>query len=422
MSKYELSKKRYQSPRWSTELLDCGVPMSLDQYSRCGYNCIYCFSQYQKAISAKETYFSDEIQAIDLRKLKRIFLGEGTGQDAQFTEFTQKRMTLQWGGLADPFCTIEKSLGVGLEVLRFLKEIDYPITFSTKGTWWTKDSRYSELFEGQKNWNVKVSIITLDEEKRAFVEQRCPSSRHRLKAIERVAGWECGGATLRLRPFLIGVTNPTHKKLIQAAADHGATALSTEFFCAEIRSTMLRDRLIALSRMVGFDIMAFYQKYSCGTGYLRLNRNVKRDFVDEMESACREAGMRFFISDAHFKERSDGSCCCGVERKDGWKYSRGTFAEALQIAKRKGTVRWREICRHLQYAKKIPFRLAQGFNTRNSLYRAKFWDFTMYDWVRWTWNHPNMQNSPYHLFEGILVAEGVDEQENVVYKYNKERE
>ncbi len=422
MPKYTLARKHYGSPRWSTEILDCGVPMSFDQYNRCSYGCVYCFSQFQKAVSAKDTYFSDEIMAADIRKFKRIFKGMATGQDGQFHAFTQRKMTLQWGGLADPFCDLERRFGVGLKMLRFLKTLDYPITFSTKGTWWTKDPRYVELFKGQHNWNVKVSIITLDEKKRQVVERGCPSSQQRLRAIERIASWGCGGATLRLRPFFIGVTNPTHVDLIHSAADHGATALSTEFFCAEVRSELLKERLVSLSRLVGFDIMRFYQKYSCGVGYLRLNRNVKRQFVDEMEEACRTAGMRFYISDAHFKERSDGSCCCGIRSEDGWKYAKGSFAEALLLAKKRGVVRWRDIGRHLQYAKGIPFRLAQGFNTRGSLYRAKFWDFTMYDWIRWTWNHPKNGNSPYRLFEGILKPKGVDEQDNVIYGYNADRE
>ena len=422
MPKYTLSKKHYGSPRWSTEILDCGVPMSFDQYNQCSFGCIYCFAQSLKVLSCAGARHQEDVQAADVKKFKRIFTGEATGQDAQFHVFTKRKMTLQWGGLADPFCNLERQFGVGLKMLCILKELDYPVTFSTKGTWWTKDPRYVELFKGQKNWNVKVSVITLDEKLRQAVERGCPSSQQRLQAIERIASWGCGGATLRLRPFIIGVSNPTHTDLIQSAADHGATALSTEFFCVEVRSKMLKEYLVNISHLVGFDIMAFYKKYSCGVGYMRLNRNVKRKFVDEMEGACRKAGMRFFISDAHFKERSDGSCCCGIERKNGWKYARGNYAEALLIAKKRGVVHWRDISRHLQYAKGIPFRLAQGFNTRGSTYRAKFWDFTMYGWIRYMWNHPKNGNSPYRLFEGILKPSGVDEQDNVVYTYNPERE
>ena len=42
-------KKDYMSPRWSMEIVDCSMPMSFDTYSRCAYNCLYCFAYFQKS-------------------------------------------------------------------------------------------------------------------------------------------------------------------------------------------------------------------------------------------------------------------------------------------------------------------------------------------------------------------------------------
>ena len=43
-------KHNYQSPRWSGEIADCSLPMTLDTYSNCSFGCVYCFSQYQRGI------------------------------------------------------------------------------------------------------------------------------------------------------------------------------------------------------------------------------------------------------------------------------------------------------------------------------------------------------------------------------------
>ena len=51
----EKLKQNYTSPRWSMEIPDCSMPMSMDTYSRCSYNCLYCFSFFQKAIPPKAT-------------------------------------------------------------------------------------------------------------------------------------------------------------------------------------------------------------------------------------------------------------------------------------------------------------------------------------------------------------------------------
>lgn len=78
--------------------------------------------------------------------------------------------------------------------------------------------------------------------------------------------------------------------------------------------------------------MQFYKKYSCSTGYLRLNRHIKEPFIRNMKNKCEEVGMRFYVSDAHFKELCCNGSCCGLPAD--WNYSRGQWCEALQIAKK----------------------------------------------------------------------------------------
>jgi DNA repair photolyase len=409
-------KQYYQSPRWSKEITDCSMPMTFDQYNKCAYGCLYCFSTFQRAVGgASKSYHSAEVNAVNMEKCKKIFSGE----PSQFQPYILAKKVFQWGGLSDPFCNFERKYGVGLELLRHLKGLNYPICFSTKGTWWLEDPRYVELFKGQKNWNVKVSIITGDEKKAHIIEPGVPTPAERLRAIESIAKLDCGGATLRLRPFIIGISNPTHTELIKCAGSLGANALSTEFFCLEVRSTILRKRLKVMSDVAGMDLFEFYKRYSSGVGYLRLNRNVKREFVMEMEEAAHEAGMRFYVSDAHFKERCANGSCCGLDTS--WNYSRGQFCEALQICKNRGSVRWSDIAADLEYAKAFEWTKAEGYNTNSAEQRAKFSGQAMYDFLRWCWNTPKSGESPFKMFEGIMKPNGQDESGNLIYEYDATR-
>lgn len=43
---------------------------------------------------------------------------------------------------------------------------------------------------------------------------------------------------------------------------------------------------------------------------------------------------------------------------------------------------------------------------------------TMADYMRWLWNNPQAGQSPYTLFEGILIPAGKDDNGNIIYKYN----
>lgn len=410
--------KFYPSPRWSYELLDCSLPMTFDQYSNCSYDCLYCFAQYQRNGDLAARHAAKAVRPVGIDRVKHLW---DRAPGGQFGPYIASGRTMQWGGMADPFCNFERRFGTGLELLRFFKERGQSICFSTKGTWWTRDERYVELFRDNPRWNVKFSIITLDREKARVVERKVPSPAARLRAMERVAKMNTGGVTLRLRPFLVGVSNPSHVDLIRAAADAGATAVSTEFWCMERRSMSLRKKLPAMSRAAGVDLFRLYTEQSKRHGLLRLNRNFKRPFVDEMEAAARERGLRFYVSDYDFKERCDNGCCCGLP--EDWPYQHGQFTHALLLAKRTGEARWSDIADgfkdwgQFQAANAIQCQLFSSSSER----RAGFIGMSMYEAVRWCWNNPKSGNSPYQMFDGVMRPDRLDEEGNVVYVYDPAR-
>ena len=405
----------YQSPRWTGEIADCSLPMTLDTYSNCSFGCVYCFSQYQRGIGgAKEDYFAKKVKSINVEKVKKIFSLENT--KSQFYKYVKDKRPIQYGGLSDQFDGFEKKYGKTYELLKYLKEINYPICFSTKSAWVFKDPKYQELFKGADNWNVKFSIITLDENDAKKIEVGVPSPKERLEAMKTYTTLNKGGATLRLRPFIPGVSDKTYLDLIREAHKAGATAVTTEFFCLEMRSIkQAKEHYDVISECAGFDIVDFYRKYSSGTGYLRLNRKVKEKYIKNMKELCDELGMRFYVSDAHFKECSNNCCCCALNTN--WDYSRGNFSGALQIAKKCGKVYWKDIEKDM-YFLDFPMVDAQGFNLTSTENRAKYTGMTMKDYLRYLWNSPKRGQSPYKIFEKVLVPDGFDEDNNIIHKYN----
>lgn len=410
-------KHTYQSPRWSGEVADCSLPMTFDTYSNCSFGCVYCFSQYQRGIgNGKNDYLQKKVEAVNVQKVKDIFTLK---RPSQFSKFVKDRRTLQWGGLSDQFDGYEHKHGVTLELLKFFKEINYPITFSTKATWWLDDPRYTELFKNQKNWNCKFSIITYNPEAAAKIEKGVPTPQERIKAIEKYANLNAGGATLRLRPFIIGVSSKDYKRLITESAQAGATALTTEFFCLERRATKFaKENYRVISECIGHDIVEFYAKHSHGSGYLRLNRKVKEPYVKAMRELAHSLGMRFYVSDAHFKEACDNACCCGLP--DDWKISRCQFSQALQLCKQNGKVTFGELAQDSAFLE-FPWGKAEGFNTGSIEKRAKFEGMNMREYLRYLWNNPKAGQSPYAMFEGVMVPDGYDNDGNIVYRWNQEK-
>ena len=409
-------KRTYMSPRWTGEIADCTLPLTFDTYSNCSFGCVYCFSQYQRGVGGgKEAYKAKQVKSVNPEKIKKIFSLED--KNSQFYNYVKTRRPIQYGGLSDQFDGFERKYGITYEILKYLRGINYPICFSTKSAWVFHDPKYQELFRGTDNWNVKFSIITLDEKDAKKIEVGVPSPLERLAAMKEYNKLSKGGTTLRLRPFIVGVSDKTYLDLIRAAKEAGATAVTTEFFCLEMRSIQnAKEHYDVISECAGFDIVEFYRKYSNGSGYLRLNRKVKEKYIKKMQELCGELGLRFYVSDAHFKECCNNGCCCALPQ--GWDYSRGNFSAALQIAKKTGEVRWSDIEKDM-YFLDFPYRKAQGFNVNSSENRAKFDGMTMKDYLRYLWNNPKRGQSPYKIFERVLRPDGLDENGDIIYKYDQ---
>jgi len=134
-----------------------------------------------------------------------------------------------------------------------------------------------------------------------------------------------------------------------------------------------------------------------------------------MRDQAEASGLRFYVSDAHHKEKCHNGSCCGLPPT--WKYARGQFTEALVLAKKNGKVTWAEMEPHLAMFKDIRWVRALGFNTTGAVKRAERQNQTLYDYIREIWNSPNSAKSPYKYFGGVMYPIGLDDSKNVIYEY-----
>lgn len=418
-------KQNYSSPRWSMEIPDCSMPMTMDTYSRCAYNCLYCFAFFQKSHTV-DGYLSGDVRSVNPQKVIEIFEAARTGAKLksetamQFMPYLRDRRIMQWGGLADQFDEYERRHGVTLELLRYFDAIDYPLSFSTKATWWTEDDRYMVLFARHThNWHVKISIITDDDGAARLMEKGVPTSSERIVAIKRLA--EQGThVTLRLRPYIVGLSEG-YEALIRKAARAGADSVTTEFFCMEARAdARLKARYAAMSDIVGFDIHDFYMRHSHQMGYKRLSRELKLPIVARMRDIAHGLGMRFHSSDAHVRDFNDACNCCGVPPEWGVSCT-GHIGQAVIHAREFGCVRYSDIAEPQRRYFSFPWQKAASFNTNSNRTRALLFDTTMAQWLRMKWNDLKSGSGVARGYGGVLTADGRDENGDIIFKYTGKR-
>ena len=423
----ELEDGFYASPRWSWEILDCAMPMTFDTYSNCAHQCVYCFAFFQRAIGgAADDYMAHRVKAVDVEKVKRLFMLDpdmiARPSYGQFAWYIKNRHVLQWGGLSDGFDWYERKFRKSLELLKFFVEINYPVSISTKGTWFVDDPEYRAVLKDAKNVHFKYSIITDDPKAAQKLEAGTAAPAERFRAMEELNKLGIGATTLRFRPFVIGVSEKSIDRMFERAKDIGAYSITTEFLCLEKRASANHlERYRRISEVVGFDVWTYYRKFSySGSGLMRLNYDVKRPHIQHMEQKAAELGIPFYVSDAHHKEASAGGGCCGLpDHGPLSNYNKGQYSEAMQIAKKNGVVHWSDIAAAAEGLKNIPFGKAEGYNQGDTFTRAKRRYHTMFDFMHDVWNSPKSWQSPARYFGGALVPAETDANGDIVYLYNK---
>jgi DNA repair photolyase len=429
----------YSSPRISSEYKDCSLPLTFDQYNICGYGigkskigCLYCFSNTERITNpAYKGVF--KLKALNVNK----FIEEHNGKrpNPYYDNFYRYRFPLHWGGLSEPFCPIERKQKVGLEILKYLSKTVYPVIFSTKGVFQCYEKEYLDIWEtykDSKNLGFSFSIISNSDEVAEEVEVNVPSTTERLKAMKVLAdmGFWC---VLRLRPFIIGITDIGLEELLTRAKDSGARAISMEFYCTDFRSFVeCKDRIDRLSQITKIDIPEFYKKLSPterGT-YCRLNRLAKEPFMERIFKKCKELDLKIGISDPDFKEYNFSGNCCGYPQDKNIYNSEICNSSKGQLTYLLSNLR-KEYWKSEGKIKYLTFDMIEktmandwGSEPRYYTDSIKYWlsDFHKHtqghiNEFKESWNNLRASDNIYNYFHGILIPVSLDKKGMIIYEY-----
>jgi DNA repair photolyase len=430
----------YQSPRISSEIMDCSMPMTFDQYSNCSLGCLYCFASFFK--SNNPAIKEMALKAISVRSIENAIDGRGTDARSKLfhKHFYSKRFLLHWGGMADPFCNYEKTNNIGCDLLRVLGDRAYPTLLSFKGNALFGE-KYLELlrdYSRQKNFAFQVSMVTADPKMSAKVEIGVPAPTLRLKALKTLS--DMGYWTiLRLRPFIIGITDESLDDLLNMALDAGISAISTEFFALDGRANIgMKTRYDWLAKIIGVDnLMKYFKALSPSErgGYMRLNRMVKEQYVRKIYNFCVENNLVLGISDPDFKELNMSGSCCAMpdvypENPELCNWSKDQLTYALKEA-RKQYHRRSIISMGQENPECLTFnKTFQGdvsylddiglTNDHVSAARMSNVDRhqkTFRTILRAHWNNLRSPANPRNYLHGKIMPIGVDQHDDLLYKY-----
>lgn len=79
-----------------------------------------------------------------------------------------------------------------------------------------------------------------------------------------------------------------------------------------------------------------------------------------------------------------------------------------------------EIVPYERNAKKHPEEQVTQIARSSSNTASMFKGMTMKEFLRYLWNAPRRGQSPYKIFERVLIPDGYDENGDIVYRYNND--
>jgi len=433
----------YSGVRFTSDAMDCSLPMSIDSHSGCSFGCLYCFSNnLQRAVDRNPS----KIESMLLRKnmygewpIKQLakFLNRELNLPMARAMYPliDTGMPIQLGALGDPLDDLEEVSGWLLKAVPLFVQHKQPVRLSTKGARVMMLKKYRDTFHAnpEQFW-FAFSIITADDEKLEAVDIAAPNATERLKAMKAYS--KAGHpVSLRFRPFLLGISD-YHKKaakgegwkvLLEKAAEAGAKAISFEFIFLNSaltpRQNVMYKQMFKIQEMPQFGELwngASNPKESCR----RASRSLKFDLTMAIREKTHELGMVFGCSDPHFKEYNDTGSCCGILPDDPWfgKWSRRQLTNVI-VEMRKAYEAGKPVrVTYKDWAPEWAHKIVAGdmiaFNNYHARRVNKYMTFG--DNMRNKWNNPNHPRGPYIYFAGMMRPVGTDTATgDLVYEYQK---
>jgi DNA repair photolyase len=412
------------------------MPMTFDQYSYCSLGCLYCFAYFFKS-NNPVSKDKPTLSHVDTEGILNAIRGKPKGRHftSLYEHFFKRKFLLHWGGLADPFCHFEKVNRKGLELIKGLGQENYPTLFSFKGDTIFDYMNVFDKYSKQKNFAFQCSIITGDDMLAKQIEIGVPSPTKRLEALKHLS--DMGYWTiLRLRPFVIGVSDRGLDELLSKALKAGIKGVSIEYFACDGRANLgMKTRYDWISKVVGVkDMHTYFSKLSPRErgGYMRLNRDVKEESMWKIASFCRKHGLVLGVSDPDFKElNSTGSCCAmpdshcdsGNPLLQNWTKNQLTYW--LKEARRKHHVegvasrlRFSEV-----YADESYLDSEDGISGCHvgvvgmPTPARKVWTYRML--LQEGWNNLRSPSNPRNYFHGKLMPVGLDKHGDMEFEYKE---
>lgn len=283
-----MDNKKFIPLAVSSKFAICGVPLRVDTYKTCSFQCRYCFSNNRKVME-----FEKNLQVGNMKwlrnKMDKIH-NKDTYNPQNFLDMLIKdKITWHCGGMSDPFQPIENKLKITSELIDISNEYNQTILFSTKG-----DSVYGANINPELH-TFQLSVSNINNRK--DIEPNVPSIEKRYKFFKELKdkGFKVG---IRVQPFIPGITK---SDIIDMFKD--ADYFTIEGLKLVPQNKEHKEEVLRITKL---DRNKFTQM-----GLLNLKPEIRLEEYKDFISKLEKYNIPYSIADNDLHYISKGKCCCG---------------------------------------------------------------------------------------------------------------
>ncbi len=198
------------------KVISADIPLewSLNPYQGCEHGCIYCY--------ARNTHpYWGYSAGLDFEQKILIKRNAATLLEQQLKKKSWKAVPVMFAGNTDVYQPAERKFGLTRQCLEVFWKYRHPVSIITKNSLILRDLDLLTSLAAERLVHVAISITTLEEELRQFLEPRTASVKQRLHTVETLT--KAGiPVFVMMAPIIPGLNDHEIFALVKAAADAGA--------------------------------------------------------------------------------------------------------------------------------------------------------------------------------------------------------
>jgi DNA repair photolyase len=267
---------------WQSNMCTCPQKLTLNPYTGCDHNCVYCYAQ---------SYIPRFAECRPKKDLLKRLAREAA---------KLKGETVSLSNSSDPYPRIEKEMGLTRECLKIMARSRCRIQIITKSTLVARDADILK----EAAATVAMTITTDNDDIAAVIEPNAPKPTERLKTIEALT--RAGIAVLvRIDPIIPHV-NDNPAELIKKIADSGVKQVTASTYKARTRDW--RRFAAALPEVAEKLKPLYWTLGERASGCTLLPRDLRLKLLSDVKRQTLQRGLRFAVCREDLNELNTAVC------------------------------------------------------------------------------------------------------------------